>query len=202
MMVGARAAMAIKTGAGLLATFAVVGLGVAFWPNVKAQRVSGKQAVEQPVFVTSGITRSLAAPPPTVSATPVAMQTADKTKLDQLATALKSGPKPSATPAASAMPAMASSNPDARDCFARGLVALAKGDIAAARRWLEHSAEMGENRAYMALGDAYNPSILTRLGVLGARGDAVLARNYYNRAVAAGLSGAKDRLASVDSGAD
>ncbi len=62
----------------------------------------------------------------------------------------------------------------------------------------QQAADEGENRAYMVLGDAYNPAMLTRLGVLGAPGDAALARDYYNRAVAAGLTGARDRLASLE----
>jgi hypothetical protein len=206
MMVGARAALAIKIGASSLASLAVVTLAVVFWPTVKPQRIGARPAVEQPVFVVASALKP-PAPPTSVAATPVAEPVADKQSLNTLATALKSqglragvapAPVASATPAAPVSPA----NREAESCFAHGLIALAKGDIAAARRWLEHAADEGETRAFLALGDAYNPAVLPRLGVLGARGDAAQARDYYNRAVAAGLSGAKDRLASLDPGAD
>ena len=200
MMVGARAALAIKMGAGTLATAAVVVLGIVFWPTVKPERISAKPAVEQPVFVVSNVQKP-AAPTTSVAAKPGAEPTADKQGLSALAAALKTqGLRPSAAPTTTLVNAPA--NREAEDCFAHGLVALAKGNIAAARRWLEHAAEEGETRAFLALGDAYNPSVLTRLGVLGAHGDPAQARDYYNRAVAAGLTGAKDRLAALEPGAD
>jgi len=200
MIAGAGATLALKVGAGTLAGLAVVGLGLVFWPTVKSERLGGKPAVEQPVFVTASVPKVAMAAPTTVSAKPVATPTADKASLDQLASALKTqATKPSAS-APSPQPA-ASANSEAEACFGRGLSALAKGDIAAARRWLEHAADEGENRAFMALGDAYNPAVLTRLGVLGAPGDASLARSYYNRAVAAGLDAARGRLAWLDTSA-
>jgi hypothetical protein len=204
MMVGVRAALAIKIGAGTLATAAVLALAFVFWPTVKPERISAKPAVEQPVFVVSNV-QKLPAPATSVAATPVADPIVDKQSLGQLAVALKTqavktGPGLAVTPVSA--PAAAPANREAEDCFAHGLVALAKGNVAAARRWLEHAADEGETRALLALGDAYNPSLLSRLGVLGAHGDPALARDYYNRAVAAGLSGAKDRLASLEPGAD
>ena len=206
MIAGAGATLALKVGAGTLAGLAVVGLGLVFWPAVKAERIGGKPAVEQPVFVTASVTKVAMAGPTTVSAKPVAVATADKANLDQLASALKTQatkPTPSpvaASPAASSSPA-ASANSEAEACFGHGLAALAKGDIAAARRWLEYAADEGESRAFVALGDAYNPAVLTRLGVLGASGDASMARSYYNRAVAAGLDAARGRLAWLDTSA-
>jgi TPR repeat protein len=177
-----------------------------FWPTVKADHIGGKPAVEQPVFVTASAPKLAMATPATV-ATPVAAPTADKASLDQLASALKTQtakPAPSPSPAAPA-PATsappASANSEAEACFGHGLAALAKGDVASARRWLEHAADEGENRAYVALGDAYNPAVLTRLGVLGAPGDPALARSYYNRAVAAGFDAARGRLAWLDTNA-
>lgn len=207
MIGGARAALALKIGAGTLAGLAVVGLGLVFWPNVKLDHIPAKSAVEQPVFVTATTPKVAAVAPPATTASPVAELTADKASLDQLASAIKTkvvkpapamttSAAPPAAPPISAPPANASR--DAETCFGRGLAALAKGEIAASRRWLEYAANDGETRAFMALGDAYNPAVLTRLGVLGAVGDAALARDYYNRAVAAGLDAARGRIAWLD----
>ena len=89
----------------------------------------------------------------------------------------------------------------AKDC-AQGLVALASGDIAAARRWLERAADLGDARALLALGDAYNPAMLARFGVLGAPGDLSRAKEYYSRALSSGLAAARGRLASLTTTAD
>ncbi len=215
MIAGARAALVVKLAASVVAAGAVVALGMAFWPTLKAGRVAAKSAVEQPVFVNMTPKASTAAPAqpavvvaaktaPAPAVMPAAVAPAiaapaavsppispEKAGLDQLAAALKGQtikPQPASAPKA---------NSEAEDCFARGLVALAKGDIAAARRWLEQAAQEGETRALMALGDAYNPAMLTRLGVIGAPGDATTARDYYNRAVDAGLPQARERLAAL-----
>jgi TPR repeat protein len=86
---------------------------------------------------------------------------------------------------------------DARRLCAAGLIALAKGDIAAARALLRRAAEAGDPRALMALGDTYDPTTLSRLGALGLKGDEKLARTYYSRAAAAGVGGARERMASL-----
>jgi len=44
---------------------------------------------------------------------------------------------------------------------AQGLVALAGGDVAAARAFLERAADAGDARALLVLGDAYDPGTLT-----------------------------------------
>jgi hypothetical protein len=49
----------------------------------------------------------------------------------------------------------------------------------------------------MALGDTYDPTTLARLGALGLKGDEATARNYYARALAAGVGGARERIAAL-----
>ena len=93
-------------------------------------------------------------------------------------------------------------SPEAAKTCAQGLVALASGDIAGARRWLERAADLGDARALLALGDAYNPAMLTRFGVLGAPGDSSRAKTYYSRALSSGLVAARSRLASLTTSAD
>ena len=49
----------------------------------------------------------------------------------------------------------------------------------------------------MALGDTYDPTTLSRLGALGLKGDEAVARSYYSRALAAGVGGARERIAAL-----
>ena len=194
-----RAALALKIVGGALATATVIGLGVCFWPQVKADRISAKPAVARPVFIAASPAKS----PPQAPATPaipvaIAPPNLEKVGIDKLAAALKTDLSAPSPGAAAAPPV----NAEAAQFCARGLIALANGDIAAARRWLERAADAGDPRALVALGDAYNPAMLARLGVLGAPGDTGLARAYYDRAVNAGLSVARDRLASLAMGVE
>ncbi len=69
-----------------------------FWPSVKGDRVAGKLAVEQPVFIVASAQKPApAASPAAVMATPVAAPTTDKSGLAQLATAIKTQPAKPAT---------------------------------------------------------------------------------------------------------
>ncbi len=86
---------------------------------------------------------------------------------------------------------------DGRRLCAEGLAAFAKGDIATARAFFVSAAEAGDARALVALGDTFDPVTLTRLGVLGLKGDGAKAHDYYARALAAGAAGARERLASL-----
>jgi TPR repeat protein len=143
--------------------------------------------VEQPVFVAQP-----AAPTQRTSATsahPIA-----KDVMNKLATALR-GPTTDATPIAS----LSIPIDDARRLCAEGLVAFANGDIATARAFLQRAAEDGDARALMALGDTYDPTTLTRLGAVGVKGDEGTARSYYSRALAAGVGGARERIAALAS---
>ena len=87
---------------------------------------------------------------------------------------------------------------EARRFRAQGLVALAGGDVAAARAFLERAADAGDARALLVLGDAYDPATLARLGAIGVKGDASRARDYYQRASDAGLVAARQRIAATE----
>ena len=147
-----------------------------------------KAVVEQPVFVAS----------PASSAPAAAAQPFSKDAIGKLATALREQPTslreheaggPSAT--------LAIPIDEARRLCAEGLVAFAEGDIATARAFFVSAAEAGDPRALVALGDTFDPATLSRLGVVGLKGDGTKARDYYARALAAGASGARERLASL-----
>jgi hypothetical protein len=158
-------------------------LVIAFWPRIEPSSASMKAAVEQPVFVA----QTVAAPPP-----PKTAHTIAKEAISKLATALR-GAGVDRTPIAS----LAIPIDDARRLCAEGLIAFAKGDIADARAFLKRAAEGGDARALMALGDTYDPTTLSRLGALGMKGDEALARSYYSRALAAGVGGARERIAAL-----
>jgi TPR repeat protein len=117
-----------------------------------------------------------------------------KDVINKLASALR-GPTTEATPIAS----LSIPIDDARRLCAEGLVAFARGDIATARAFLRRAAEDGDARALMALGDTYDPTTLTRLGAAGVKGDEGTARSYYSRALAAGVGGARERIAALAS---
>ncbi len=160
---------------------------IAFWPRIEPSAASQKASVEQPVFVAQAV----AAPAPQKSA-PVTAHAIAKDALSKLANALR-GASADETPIAS----LAFPIDDARRLCAEGLIAFARGDIAAARAFLARAAEGGDARALMALGDTYDPTTLSRLGALGLKGDGTVARSYYSRALAAGVGGARERIAAL-----
>ena len=175
--------MMVKGGAGLLAGVLAGGLGFAFWPRVEPGVLSLRPAVEKPVFVVATeAARPVSAPSTALVAAP-AEPAGDKNGLVKLAAALRSDPTPpsSAAPpgrglAEAALKTVAPSEQAAR-FFALGLVALADGDVAGARAFLDRAADEGDTRALMVLGDTYDPATLTRLGAMGIRGDAAHARD-------------------------
>jgi TPR repeat protein len=99
---------------------------------------------------------------------------------------------------AAAVPSASRISDDARRLCAQGLVALAAGDIAGARLYLERAAENGDARALLVLGETYDPVTLARMGALGVKGEALKARDYYAKALAAGMGAARERIAALE----
>jgi hypothetical protein len=195
----------IGLGAGAGATALTLVLGLAFWSPMEKAPAPGKPLVSQPVFVASSApARPRAATPP--ATTPTVDK--DDAALAKLAIALKSdtsaapasskGATRSLTIAATSPAAPGSASDMARRLCAQGLVALAAGDITCARLYFERAADAGDARALMALGTTYDPATLARMGALGIKGDAGKARNYYARALAAGMGAARERMAALD----
>jgi hypothetical protein len=199
----------IKAGAGLCAGVLAGTLGYAFWPRIEPAAVSARPAVEKPIFVVAS------APPrtaPAILAATVAQAAAapaaDKTSLDRLeaASRLKPTSPPESSPsqtttiraASDAPPKGSAPSEEAARFCAHGLIALADGDVAGARAFLERAAEAGDSRALMVLGDTYDSATLMRLGAVGIRGDATRAHDYYARALAAGVGAARQRIAALD----
>src|SRR5690348_4668777 len=161
-------------------------------PHLEPTALNVKAPVEQPVFVATPV------PPAGAKSLTNTAQAIAKDAIGKLANALRSHAAAPVVLAAGG-PGAKLSIPidDARRLCAEGLAAFAKGDIATARAFFVSSAEAGDARALVALGDTFDPATLTRLGVVGLRGDGAKARDYYERALAVGATGARERLASL-----
>ena len=185
-------AISWKALAGVLAAAFAGILVVACWPRLEPSALNAKASVEQPVFVKAPVVVSALKPAAT------APQPFAREAIGKLASALRDQPpalrgKEDSGPGA----ALAIPIDDGRRLCAEGLVAFAKGDIATARAFFVSAAEAGDARALVALGDTFDPATLTRLGVLGLKGDGAKAHDYYARALAAGATGARERLAAL-----
>ena len=201
----------IGLGAGAGATALTLILGLAFWPPLGKAPLVGKAVVTQPVFVASAAPAksngSAASAAPEATTVPAASATADASAIAKLAVALQVNAAPGAssqgatrsiTIAAATPGAAPPASEAARRLCAQGLVAMAAGDIAGSRLYLERAAEAGDVRALMVLGESYDPTTLARMGALGIKGDAGKARDYYAKALAAGMGAARERMAALE----
>jgi TPR repeat protein len=84
--------------------------------------------------------------------------------------------------------------------YERGEQLIAQGEIAAARLVFTRAAEAGDARSALALGASYDPDVLRKLGVLGVRGDAALAREWYAKASGFGSREAAKRMELMATG--
>lgn len=198
----------IGLGAGAGAGALAVALGLAFWPQLERTALPAKPTVSQPVFVASATAGKSRAPAEAAAPAVATAAPADNSDAKaKLAMALQANPPKSAVadaqPATRSMtlasgPAPTQASEAARRLCAQGLVALGDGDIASARLYLERAADAGDARAFMVLGETYDPASLARMGVLGIRGDAAKARDYYAKALAAGMGAARERMAGLE----
>ena len=133
-----------------------------------------KAVVEQPIFVTplAAVAKRTAT---AMTALPI-----DKVAMNKLATALREQPTDQQA-VGSLGEKLTIPIDEGRKLFAEGLVAFAKGDIATARAFFVSAASAGDARALVGLGDTFEPATLTRLGVVGLKGDEAKARDYYSR---------------------
>ena len=202
--------LALKLGGGAVAVVVVGVLCIMFWPDVKRDKVATKPLVEQPVFMVASkskptaaaaalVTPTLAASEPATDKAPVV---ADKAGLAKMTANVQAAPQMRGLKDFTPPAVKLNVNADAAAASAQGLVALGAGDLAGARSWLQRAADLGDTRAFLALGDAYNPTMLKRLGVICIPGDPAKARDFYNRALSSGLDAARGRLASLTTAAD
>ncbi len=91
----------------------------------------------------------------------------------------------------------ATADPELLRLMARANLLLAQGDIGAARIVLERAAESGSAPALFALAETFDPAVLSSWGTMGTQGDAARAGDLYAKALAGGVTAAKDRLATL-----
>jgi TPR repeat protein len=72
-----------------------------------------------------------------------------------------------------------------------------KGDVSGARLLLERALGGGNARAAFVLAETFDPNVLSKLGVVGIRGDNAKAREFYARARAMGIAQAGERLEAL-----
>ena len=204
-MTPAQQLRAITLGSGGVAG-ALIGLLIyVFWPQPAKLAVALRAPVAQPVFAEA----SKPAVAAVVIAAVASQAAAPAAEVPQSIAAVAAAPAPERAagagqslaaleprPAAKITPALKVGD-HARDLFGEGLTMLAQGEIAPARLMLEQAAAAGEPRALLALGDSYDPAVLTRLGALGVTGDPGKAKDYYSKAVEGGVAEASQRLAQL-----
>jgi TPR repeat protein len=74
---------------------------------------------------------------------------------------------------------------------------MATGDVVAARAMFLRAAETEDPEAALALGAAYDPHVLRRLGVIGIVPDLEKARAWYGKAERLGSIDARYRLENL-----
>jgi hypothetical protein len=74
---------------------------------------------------------------------------------------------------------------------------LRKGDVSGARLLLERALNNGNARTAFLMGETFDPNVLTKLRVLGIRGDASKAREFYAQALALGMVEARARMEAL-----
>jgi hypothetical protein len=72
-----------------------------------------------------------------------------------------------------------------------------KGDVSGARLLLERALSSGNARAAFLLAETFDPNVLSKMGVLGIRGDAAKAREFYAQARAMGITQAGERMEAL-----
>jgi myosin heavy subunit len=86
---------------------------------------------------------------------------------------------------------------DEQRLLARANTLLGRADISGARLLLEHALERGSARAAFMLAETYDARVLRSWHAHGMLGDLTKARELYERAQAAGIEDAKERLETL-----
>jgi hypothetical protein len=101
----------------------------------------------------------------------------------------------------SPQPPNAISSADEAKLVARAEALIKQSDFAGARLLLEHAFEKGSARAAFLIAETYDWQILRSLQAYGVRGDAQMARQFYELAATAGIEKARERMEALQSDA-
>jgi TPR repeat protein len=96
------------------------------------------------------------------------------------------------------------SSAEEANLVARAQSLIKQFDFVGARLLLAHAVEKGSARAAFMMAETYDRQILRSLQAYGVRGDAQMAREFYQMAAAAGIEKARERVEALqsDSNAD
>jgi hypothetical protein len=84
--------------------------------------------------------------------------------------------------------------PEVTETLGRARALVDRGDIAGARLLLEHAAAKKDPRALLALGETYDPAMLSHWRARGIKGDLTKARELYEKAAETGFAEARARV--------
>lgn len=171
--VGWRLPIGVRNGAIAASLVAVVSAGLLLWGLL------GPADAPQPARTLPVASAPPAAPPP--PAVPAPPQ-----KMAEAEAAPPPAPAPPATVEAPAVPV--------ESLIERGDALLRTGDFASSRLFYLQAVRTGSARAATAVARTYDPLVLDRLGVIGGRGDADKAAEWYRRAVELGDTVAAEPL--------
>ena len=183
--VGRRLPIGARSGAIAASLVALVAAGFLLWglvgpadappPANTLPVASAPPAAPPPPAVPVAVASTAAAPPPSHPETLVA----------EFAPA----PAPPPAPAPAAAPAI-----PVESLIERGDALLQAGDFASSRLFYLQAVRTGSARAATAVARTYDPLVLDRLGVIGGRGDADKAAEWYRKAVELGDTVAAEPL--------
>lgn len=152
-------------------------------------------AVQDAPRETSALQQSEAIAPPSESTLPAPGNAATQKQKEPAPVVIASLPTslgsiPTVTPPAD--------QPKAEDRLtSRADELLRKGDVSGARLLLERALDNRNARAAFLMGETFDPNVLTKLRVLGIRGDASKAREFYAQALALGMTEARLRMEAL-----
>ena len=84
-----------------------------------------------------------------------------------------------------------------KDMAEQAAKAIIEGDIPGARQFLERSIASGDKQSLLALGETYDPVMLSAMKIKDIRGDVLKARELYEKARKSGIRLAGKRLAAL-----
>jgi hypothetical protein len=172
------------------------------YPSSTTEKTLQPPVVQQPR--TSGppprvpaVQPQVAMPRSTPPVQPVAAPSPPPAPAPAPAPAVLTAPAPAAAPVAAA-PRLNREEIDSMLTRARNY--LSSGEVAAARLVLKRAAASEDPQAALALGGTYDPSVLSKLGIIGPHADPAEARKWYTLAASLGSADASLRLDQLQTG--
>src|SRR5450631_3160335 len=150
----------------------------------------------------SEITRSMTPPQSRGNVTAGVQASSDATPDDATAGASGRPTRSTRSELSRPQPPNAMSSAEEAKLVARAESLIKQFDFIGARLLLAHALEKGSARAAFMMAETYDRQILRSLQAYGVRGDAQMARKFYQLAAAAGIEKARERVEALQSDAN